>query len=796
MTRSQTSNTPTQVNIVRIRSKKCGRPEKSKEKLKVDLVNEDDVGPSVKPKRRKIKDDGDSGLDCISKEQRFAIRCELNERKTKLNTSLNLKFKLIHCILLREVVPEWERELWVKINGCLLRFGIGEFVVITGLKCVEDDATFYDKPDVNRLLKEYFPGDGKKAITRGQLLDRFKKKDWKSDEDAFKMALMIFVYHFIFSDANNHGINKDDFDIIESGQYQTYAWEKKLFEDILKTMRDRQSVRVGTNVPHILNWKVTETPTYADLTGRVIMCGIDKLNYRNISPTREEMSTLNIDTLFEVNADNVASGEVPAFHTNDSVAASPPCPQNMEQQSKRPYPQNMEQQSKRHFPQNMDRQPNPNYDSLVRIDLLNVEVEKLRTAVGKLTDTITTLTDYVVSSFEKVFSFLNMKETKKTKEDIRQHVSDDNTYGLGEFDGYQYDIVPDFVDQVNQDNVLADEGVIDGAAGDVKGDIFWDDIGDKDLAALQMSQIVLHKPSIIDVEDDYISPKQSPLAKEFCAFVDNGMDTRRSAKNIYTDEVNKLAEAFTFGSCHVTTKDWFHSLAYCGRPLIDTHLNVLFYYLRKREKYGPSVAMWFTTTDFAFGNKINSLYKDFKVNQDASVIPEGHDIEEYIRGYYCDANVSWHTVDYVLFPIYVKRGRAKLGHWVLGLFTFIDRCIHICDSNREAINDRLALDATLPYAILIPYFLKSSDFYVEKKGIDWSNGAYTNKSHSDALQINLVNNVAQQFKCDCGAFVARFTEYFILGKEIRKDNFDIETLRTSCFCPLTKYVFALWLQFC
>jgi len=84
MTRSQTSNTPTPVNIVRIRSKKCGRPEKSKEKLKVDLVNEDDVGPNVKPKRRKIKDDGESGLDCISKEQRFAIRCKLNERKAKL----------------------------------------------------------------------------------------------------------------------------------------------------------------------------------------------------------------------------------------------------------------------------------------------------------------------------------------------------------------------------------------------------------------------------------------------------------------------------------------------------------------------------------------------------------------------------------------------------------------------------------------------------------------------------------------------------------------------------------------
>ncbi|KAJ8570975.1 hypothetical protein K7X08_037947 [Anisodus acutangulus] len=42
--------------------------------------------------------------------------------------------QLIHCLLLREVVPGEERELWIKLNGCVLSFGIGEFVVITDLK--------------------------------------------------------------------------------------------------------------------------------------------------------------------------------------------------------------------------------------------------------------------------------------------------------------------------------------------------------------------------------------------------------------------------------------------------------------------------------------------------------------------------------------------------------------------------------------------------------------------------------------------------------------------------------------
>ncbi|XP_070011463.1 uncharacterized protein [Nicotiana sylvestris] len=114
MTRSQMKNTPTPVNIVRIRSKKCERQEKSKEKLKFDLVDKDDVGPSVKPKKKKIEDvkhkkskiedvkhkkskiedvkhkmskiedNGESGLDCISKEQRIATRRKLKERKAKL----------------------------------------------------------------------------------------------------------------------------------------------------------------------------------------------------------------------------------------------------------------------------------------------------------------------------------------------------------------------------------------------------------------------------------------------------------------------------------------------------------------------------------------------------------------------------------------------------------------------------------------------------------------------------------------------------------------------------------------
>ncbi|KAF3637666.1 hypothetical protein FXO38_23628 [Capsicum annuum] len=128
-----------------------------------------------------------------------------------------------------------------------------------------------------------------------------------------------------------------------------------------------------------------------------------------------------------------------------------------------------------------------------------------------------------------------------------------------------------------------------------------------------------------------------------------------------------------FGSCAVDLKEWFYSLATCGRPLNDTHLDTIFYYMRKKAKYKPNIVVKFTTTDFIFRNKIGALYHNFVENgKDFSTIPEKHEVEEYIRGFYCDANILWNKVDYVLFLVYVPREKSELGHWILEVFDFTD----------------------------------------------------------------------------------------------------------------------------
>ncbi|KAM3395201.1 hypothetical protein P3S68_004206 [Capsicum galapagoense] len=89
--------------------------------------------------------------------------------------------------------------------------------------------------------------------------------------------------------------------------------------------------------------------------------------------------------------------------------------------------------------------------------------------------------------------------------------------------------------------------------------------------------------------------------------------------------------------------------------ILSQHLDTIFYYMRKKAKYEPNIVVNFNTTDFVFRNKIDALYHNFVENgKDFSAIPEKHEVEEYIRGFYCDVNIPWSKVN-----LYLEKGIAK-----------------------------------------------------------------------------------------------------------------------------------------
>ncbi|KAF3644509.1 hypothetical protein T459_21749 [Capsicum annuum] len=188
--------------------------------------------------------------------------------------------------------------------------------------------------------------------------------------------------------------------------------------------------------------------------------------------------------------------------------------------------------------------------------------------------------------------------------------------------------------------------------------------------------------------------------------------------------------------------------------ILSQHLDTIFYYMRKKEKYEPNIVVKFTTTNFVFRNKIDAFYYDFVENgKDFSAIPEKHKVEKYIRGFYCDTNVMWNKVDYMLFPVYVPQEKSELRHWILGVFDFTDWCIYVYDSNHTRRSDKVVQKVILPYQTLISYFLKKVNFYLEK-GIA--------KSENDTLPIKMVDELPHKIN----GFVIRS---FMLSGTIHDD---------------------------
>ncbi|CAN4111627.1 unnamed protein product [Withania somnifera] len=248
--------------------------------------------------------------------------------------------QLIHSLLLRQVVPETEDELWFNVNGIKLRFGLAELGIITGLRCCGDADKGYESRGSNRLMDMYF--SGLKKVPKQSLIDCFLQKRWRSDEDAVKIAVLYFIHTFLFSTATiNTFIPKADFCIVESGEYETFPWGILVFRAMMESMNNRLrpgikmyrfgglplalqcwfyecctnvdgklAHRVDNKVPRILNWKIEKQPTLNELSRGLFKISRDK--FKNISSTEFEQCHLNLPESFgNPNDKEGTSGDVP-----------------------------------------------------------------------------------------------------------------------------------------------------------------------------------------------------------------------------------------------------------------------------------------------------------------------------------------------------------------------------------------------------------------------------------------------------------------------------------------------------
>ncbi|XP_060962484.1 uncharacterized protein LOC133032531 [Cannabis sativa] len=254
---------------------------------------------------------------------------------------------------------------------------------------------------------------------------------------------------------------------------------------------------------------------------------------------------------------------------------------------------------------------------------------------------------------------------------------------------------------------------------------------------------------------------------------------RRSKKDphdkekVYLKGKDKIVPPFRFGVEDVATKMWFHKLAYPGQCLTNSHLDIIFYYLRKKGKYAKEPKVKFTTTDCLFFKTIHALYEKFIAQKkNLSLITAQHAIADYIRGRKMLCGSPWHLCDHVFFIIHMETE----SHWILGRLNIEERRVYMYNSLSTAMKDSAAIKACQPFAVLLPHFFALFDeFKKENKPVCL-----------DPFEVVKVDGLPQQTSNDCGCFVASFAEYFIDMKPI-PPIFDVEKHRDRLAVLFYKY---------
>ncbi|XP_070034961.1 uncharacterized protein [Nicotiana tomentosiformis] len=706
--------------------------------------------------------------------------------------------QLIHSLLLREVVSPKDDELWIKVNSTKLRFELAEFCIITGLKSNGDPNKDYESVKSSWLMELYFPSMSK--VSKKLLSDCFLKKMWKSDEDALKIAVLYFIHSFLFSITNDDLITKNDFLLVESGDFETFPWEKIVFNATLESMKD-------------------------------------KLVFGNIAPTNVEQTRLELHDFVPVYEDQ--NTEVNPRDGVDDFNTQP-------KRNAKKHPKNkLESQPINN--ENTDPQPS-------NLSSSENELKLLRSEINTVNDKVSSLEQLMITSFEKVFKALGEHDASKSNRKEDDHHDSHGHYDTGDihkdyfsdkevaknnFDSEEVmernigseEVVKKNVDtEVSlEQTVIVMESVVKVVKDceEVGEDNGWTNDAETQITAITQKKdrivVVDHDtPEMIPRERKSAGVMKSPFMNKFdsggtiqvaqdkptkskksiltnksiftikCPFqgnVDNLVDFRILCKwntfinrglrtnapdDIYTEISNKQNKFFEFGVDDIGEKKWFFTFAYPDLPLYDSHIDIIFYYLRKKGKYGVDVPVRFTTTDCWFNCLISNLYKKFlEKKRDMNLIIETDPIVEYILGYFLRCNVPWCTVDEVLFPINL----SDKWHWILARLSFKDLRIYIYDSMSGARQNSAVRRSIEPYSVLLPYFLHRIGFWDTKEnpmGI----------STIDSFEIHVIDGLPTQDNTDCGVYVAAFAEYIIQGSRI-PEAIDIDGIRN-------RYGILLW----
>ncbi|XP_070013615.1 uncharacterized protein [Nicotiana sylvestris] len=502
-----------------------------------------------------------------------------------------------------------------------------EFTLVTDLKCVgnDDDFEFSEKVP-NWLIEIYFGGAN--LVKKKHLMKCFADKNWgpDNDGDALKISLLYFIHTFHFSsEKNSTTIPRLHFDLVESGCYSEYHWGLKVFETLTKWINKKMDAkkkyyRIAGMPLAMQKYTVAYRYIFDALIPAVILAVVSAIIfvvifshivYKDIHPSDIELAVIQIPPV-GVDVENKPTPAYSDKSGEDSDDFSP----TPDLQCKKKHVANVGPSLSPPHKKRKEHERHPNeieYQSKIpHKPVLNAQCVESR---GE----------------------------ENTTSEVSCNLPSTGQDGIStEFYISQFELDDKFLPSQIPETRL----------------VIYN-------SAKKMNQPQYH---LIGIGDQVDGPHPTLIIQEYDKWVRDGLlirhDQRSNLEDHYKKNKSTLHIPLDFGVDQVNSKNWFYLLSFDGKLWDDNHIDVIFYYLRKKGKYNQTSNFKYTTVDCIFKTRIAKIFNRYAdTDSNANVAKEEDVVCEYIRYYRLLANVPWHTVDNVLIPVNLK---DKL-HWVLVL---------------------------------------------------------------------------------------------------------------------------------
>ncbi|KAF4347544.1 hypothetical protein G4B88_023425 [Cannabis sativa] len=705
-------------------------------------------------------------------------------------SNFNYQIQLIDLVLLRQIHTKRDDvELWFKLGDKAVRFGIEEFSLITGLDCTKSyDVDLFKSKKLLAYKEGIFCMHGlTEKLTVKEVASVFFSGALKDDEDYVKIALVYFFAGYLYGYPQGKKIDNFIFAMVNGDDYievfNRFGWGRLLWEktfyhlkialkdgndtfeqlakkkmiekgyklkgfpiafliwlyEIIPSLSPRFCKRISNKIPRVLNWENSPTTEFSELIQGVF--NNLKIVVKDFVALSGEKSQ-SIFSKFKFDPKYVSKrigGAVSSDEVNDQIC---------------------------------------------------VELNSIKECQQQIKDGISSLSEFaklveIINGLKKKENDGSSKDSEFFSSPIReayyQDISDDGG-------GLQLSVhtvqAEEEKDTLKFENMFIDpdflKGVVDST---VKSALKTDDVSFHDDS--DKLSLVLYDESYLSPEIQKRQPKPSsvvlsPYVVDFGSSSSSKEDLMRIVQddkfivhgiNPFKDEIGyntgpeQCIKFSKFIDENIVMnrgleKMWFYQLHACGEFLCDSHLDVVFYYLRKKIKQDDTLNQMITTTDCLFDQVIWNSYNQFlKSGSNPSKIDFDNVIPRYIVGEYLFCNTPWVLTDHVL--IYVNIQKQK--YWILVYFDIKERMLNVYNSMSGALNKKRALDHVKAYSTMLPFYLEYLDVYSSRPDLNLVQGPYSVEKR-EPLNFKFIDGLPSQVNSDCGVFVIKFAEFFIRGK--------------------------------